>query len=129
MVAIFSGPSPILGARYPFLFLVVSCAYLAEALLIAVARRGTNSTSQQIIALQMGVDIVAIVTAVHASGGVGSGLAGLLVVFVAASGLSLSGKRAYLAAAVATLVILGEQGLSFLQGVAPAAGFLQAGVL
>ncbi|MGI9308243.1 MAG: sensor histidine kinase, partial [Gammaproteobacteria bacterium] len=73
--------------------------------------------------------IVAITAAVHASGGVGSGLAGLLVVFVAASGLSLSGKRAYLAAAVATLVILGEQGLSFLQGVAPAAGFLQAGVL
>ena len=119
---------PILGARYPEVFMGVAYAYVITAIFIAILiRRGWSSRS--VAAIQLATDITAITLAVHTSGGIGSGSAALLVMFVAVSGLSLPGKGPYFAAALAALALLLEQSLSFLQGVTQAADFLPAGVL
>jgi len=62
------------------------------------------------------MDIGAITLLMHASGGVDGGLGLLLVVTVAGGSLLLGGRRAILFAAVATLAILGEQLVNYLQG-------------
>mgnify|MGYP007017149566 CR=1 FL=1 len=65
----------------------------------------------------------------YTSGGVSSGLGGLLVVFVGAGSLVMSAQAPAILAAVATFSILGEEFLSQLGGYSasyPAAGLLCA---
>jgi len=79
--------------------------------------------------VQLIVDIVGITVMMHASGGITSGIGGLLVISIGAASLTLRSRHAYLGAAIAALAILGEQAASFISGHSPANAFLPAGVL
>jgi len=120
---------PLIGFRYPDLFTIAALVYLLASAGTALLAVQGKQPSGAIAAAQIIIDIVAITLLVHASGGVRSGIAGLLAIFVAAAGLSLPKRFAYLGAAVAALAILGEQALSFSQGVTETGDFVQAGLL
>lgn len=101
---------------------------VAGALEIWLLRNRRPSAGTQIFG-QFALDLTVITALMHASGGVSSGVGGLLVVSVGALALLVPSERALLFAAVATLTILGEQTLSQLQGVTDTAAFAPAGIL
>ena len=123
--------SRIFGDRYPALFLVTAASYCVLALVAAVVLhlRWVAASLQAVV--QAVVDIAAIVILMHASGGIASGLGGLLVVFIGAGSLVLPLQFPTVLAALATFAILGEQAFSQFGGDAatvnyPAAGLLSA---
>ncbi len=79
--------------------------------------------------LQFGADLTAIVLLIHASGGISSSLGGILVVSVGTLALVLESERAFMLAAVTTLVLLLEQTLAQLQGMTTTAQFAPVGIL
>jgi two-component system sensor histidine kinase PilS (NtrC family) len=79
--------------------------------------------------LQFATDLVAIALLIHASGGISSGVGGILIVSVGALALLLPTERAFLIAAVTTLVLLGEQTYAQLQGLTTGAQFAPVGIL
>ena len=79
--------------------------------------------------LQFGADLAAIVLLIHASGGISSSLGGILVVTVGTLALVLESERAFMLAAVTTLVLLLEQTLAQLQGMTTSAQFAPVGIL
>lgn len=118
-----------LGNRYPGLFRAVAAGWsgLAAVFLLFQSRRPIPGPYRVPALLTM--DIAATTLLLHSGGGIVSGMGGLLVVFVGAAALTLPGRHAFLAAAVATLAVLGEQMLAFSQGMASAGEFVGAGVL
>ena len=125
------GQQRIFGDEYPTLFWITAAAYLAFAIGAAVSiRKRWFGADLQAIGQSL-VDIAAIVALTHASGGISSGLGGLLIVFVGAAGLVLPRQFPTVLAAVATFAILGQQVLAQLGSGAtdpdyPAAGILSA---
>lgn len=119
----------VFGERYPGLFSATAAGYLVFAAIsgVAIRQRWVPALPQAIA--QIVVDIVAVVTLMHASGGIASGLGGLLVVFVGAGSLVLSHQLPAFFAAVATLAILGEQIFSQVAGASQAGEYSAAGVL
>jgi two-component system sensor histidine kinase PilS (NtrC family) len=75
------------------------------------------------------VDIVAITAMIHASGGIASGLGGLLIVFIGASSLVLPLQVPAVLAAIATFAILGEQVFTQVAGLTPGPNYPAAGLL
>ena len=124
------GDSRIFGDQHPTVFLVAASSYLLIALFSAFSLRLRWMPARLQSVVQAIVDIAAIVTLMHASGGIASGLGGLLVVFIGAGSLVLPIRFPMILAALATFAILGEQALSQLgaPGSAnyPAAGLLSA---
>ena len=78
---------------------------------------------------QLALDLTVTTALMHGSGGVPSGVGGLLVISVGALALLVPGRQAFFFAAVAALAILGEQTLSQLRGVADTAAYAPAGIL
>lgn len=120
---------PILGERYPLIFITTALVYtvLAWFGLLYTVRR--PMVGPALVPIQLLVDIAGITVMMHASGGISSGIGGLLVVFIGAASLSLRSQHAYLGAAVAALAVLGEQAASFIFELSPANAFFPAGVL
>ncbi|HEX9877520.1 MAG TPA: HAMP domain-containing sensor histidine kinase [Gammaproteobacteria bacterium] len=81
------------------------------------------------IFLQVALDIATITLLMHASGGVSSGIGGLLIVSIGVLALLVNGEQAFLMAALATLTILGAQTTLLLQGSAGTAQYAPAGIL
>ncbi len=79
--------------------------------------------------LQVALDLATVTTLMHASGGISSGLGGLLIVSVGALALTVERDRAYLIASLATLALLGQQTFAQLQGATATAQFVPAGIL
>jgi len=129
LVALFLPEPKLFGQTYPLLFLVAACVYFMCAVIIALVLRGQRWRSQQIAWYQLIVDIACITLLVHASGGIGSGMEALLIVFVVSGGMTLSARSSYFVAALAALTLLLEQSLSFLNGTSTAAQFIPAGVM
>jgi two-component system sensor histidine kinase PilS (NtrC family) len=123
------GDTRIFGAQFPTLFWATAAGYLIFAILSAIVlyRRwlplGLQSVAQSL------VDIAAIVTLMHASGGIASGLGGLLIVFVGAGSLVLPLQFPAILAALATFAILGEQIYSQLTGITSTANYPAAGIV
>lgn len=92
-----------------------------------LARRFSGILFQ--VYLQHGVDLVALILLLHASGGVASGLGGLLVVSTGTLALLVPLDRALLLAAMTTFALLGEQTLSFLRGFTSNGDFAATGIL
>ncbi|HEX2139138.1 MAG TPA: HAMP domain-containing sensor histidine kinase [Woeseiaceae bacterium] len=122
------GEDRIFGERYPALFTATAGGYLVFAVLSAIAIRQRLPAGPLAI-MQITVDIAAIVTLMHASGGIGSGLGGLLIVFIGAGSLIVPLQVPAFFAALATLAILGEQFFSQLAGFSDAGSYSAAGVL
>ncbi len=120
---------PLLSERLPAEFRIVAALYALAATAIVVYQRRRPIPGPYRVPFFLGLDIVAIVLLVHTGGGIRSGIGGLLVVFVGAAALTLPGRLAFLAAAVATLAVLLEQALAYSQHLAPVNDFIAAGVL
>jgi two-component system sensor histidine kinase PilS (NtrC family) len=121
----------IFGDSYPTLFAATAAGYLVFAILSVVLLRQRWAPVVVVGFSQVLVDILAVVTLTHASGGIVSGLGGLLIVFIGAGSLVLPSQYPAILAALATFAILGEQ--AFLQFSEtefrtnfPAAGILSA---
>ena len=131
LILFFAGGEPrFFGDRYPALFSATAAGYFVFAALSGVTIRMRWISAALQVLTQVTVDIAAIVILMHASGGISSGLGGLLVVFVGAGSLVLPLQVPGFFAALATLAILGEQLFSQLFG-APgnSANYSAAGVL
>lgn len=119
----------IVGANHPVLFQSTALLYLALGAIagITIDRRWPALGLQ--VFIQISVDIIAITTLMHASGGVSSGLGILLVVSVGAASLTLPRRYAVLLAAIGALAILFQQTLIKLAGTSTVAEYTPAGVL
>jgi two-component system sensor histidine kinase PilS (NtrC family) len=95
--------------------------------LVLLQRRMPSASVQMVF--QFAADLTAISLLIHASGGVSSGLGGVLIVSVGALALLVPTERAFLLAAIATLVLLVEQTLAQLQGITTGAQYAPAGIL
>ncbi len=124
-----SGDPRFFGDRYPALFAATAAGYLTFAVISAPAIRLRLMPSGPLIVTQVTVDIAAIVILMHASGGITSGLGGLLVVFVGAGALLLPLQVPGFFAALAALAVLGEQVFSQLGGIGSSGDYSAAGVL
>jgi two-component system sensor histidine kinase PilS (NtrC family) len=120
---------PVLGARYPAIFITTALIYTVIAWLSLFYIYRRPLATQAFVPVQLIVDIVGITVMMHASGGITSGIGGLLVISIGAASLMLRSRHAYLGAAIAALAILGEQAASFISGHSMANAFLPAGVL
>jgi len=126
----FAGSEPrAFGDRLPTLFSASAAAYLVFAGVFAVAlKQRWSDTATQSTTLMV-VDIGAVTALMYTSGGVASGLGGLLVVFVGAGSLVLPAQMPAIMAAVATFAILGSEVFTGVTGSTtnyPAAGLLCA---
>ncbi len=119
----------VFGDLYPAVFQVTAGTYLIFAIISAfsLSQRWVAASIQAIT--QSLVDIAAIVILMHTSGGIASGLGGLLVVFVGAGSLVLPFRFPTVLAAIATFAILGERAFSQLGGAATDADYPAAGLL
>lgn len=130
LVLFFAGGDPrFFGERYPALFSATAAGYLVLAIVsaLAIRQRWVNAAPQILVLVT--VDIAAVVTLMHASGGISSGLGGLLVVFVGAGSLVLPGRVPAFFASLAALAVLGEQFFSQLGGASDSSRYPAAGVL
>lgn len=126
----FAGPEPrFFGDSNPALFSATASGYLVFAILLAVSLRMRWVPVGALGVTQMVVDITAIVILTHASGGISSGLGGLLIVFIGAGSLVVPAQYPAILAAVATFAILGEQAFAQLAGVQSTANYPAAGIL
>ncbi len=124
-----SGDPRFFGDRYPALFSATAAGYLVFSVVSGLAiRQRWVSAGLQALA-QITADIAAIVILMHASGGITSGLGGLLVVFLGAGSLVLPLQAPVIFAALAALAVLGEQFFSQLGGVSDAGNYPAAGIL
>ncbi len=130
LVLFFAGDDPrFFGDRYPGLFAATAAGYLVIAVVTGLAIRQRWVPPGVQVVTQVMIDIIAIVILMHASGGISSGLGGLMVVFVGASSLLLPLRVPTFFAAVATIGILGEQLFSQLGGASDPGNYPAAGVL
>ena len=130
LVLFFAGDDPrFFGERYPAVFSATAAGYLVFSIISGMAIRQRWVTAGPQTIAQVTVDIAAIVILMHASGGISSGLGGLLVVFVGAGSMILPLQVPAFFAALATIAILGEQFFSQIGGVSDTSNFSAAGVL
>ncbi|MGY6277498.1 sensor histidine kinase [Methylomonas sp. MgM2] len=98
-----------LGTHDAQLYQFASLGYLMISLLtgsLIFRRLLTYSILAQLVIF---TDIVFITVLMHASGGVGSGVGGLLAISIAAAGILIGGRCALLFAAMASLAVLAEE--------------------
>ncbi len=120
---------PILGQRWSGIFIATTLIYTVLAWISLLYMIRSPDVGLALIPVQLFVDITGITIMMHASGGISSGIGGLLVVSIGAASLTLRARQAYFGAAVAALAVLGEQAVSFVLGLSTANAFIPAGVL
>jgi two-component system sensor histidine kinase PilS (NtrC family) len=119
----------IIGGTNPTLAWGALLAMLAFGVVeIWLLRHRSPSSGIQIYA-QLALDLTVTTALMHASGGVSSGVGGLLIVSIGALALLVPRERSFLFAAVAALTMLGEQTLSQLQGATGTAAYAPTGIL
>ena len=96
------------GETKPTLFAATAAGYLVFSILSAISLRQRWMPEKPLGMTQLFIDIVSITLLMHASGGVSSGLGGLLVVFIGAGSLVLPLRASATLATIATFFILGE---------------------
>jgi two-component system sensor histidine kinase PilS (NtrC family) len=117
------------GDARPTLFAASAAGYLVFAILSAISVRQQWVPRHAQVVSQLMADIVAIVLLMHASGGISSGLGGLLVIFLGAGSLVIPMTVSATLASLATFAILGEHAYSQLIGASDAANYPAAGIL
>jgi len=126
----FTGGDPrIFGDSFPIPFATTATAYLLFAIISATSLRQRWAPVAAQASVQLLIDIAVVVVLVHTSGGIGSGLGGLLIVFVGAGSLVLPRQIPAVMGAIATFAILGEQVVAQAVGLHDAVNYPAAGVL
>jgi two-component system sensor histidine kinase PilS (NtrC family) len=123
------GEPRIFGDSHPILFAATAAGYLLFAAVSTVLLQKRAMTIGVLALAQIVVDIVAVIVLTHASGGISSGLGGLLIVFVGAGSLVLPNQYPPILAAIATFAILGEQAFLHFSTSEAATNFPAAGIL
>jgi two-component system sensor histidine kinase PilS (NtrC family) len=113
----------------PDLFKIASLGYFICSLIFIVSLAQRKPEIELQIILHTCIDIIAIITLMHASGGVRSGLGMLLVINISLTSLFLPLRVTLTFAALASLSILGEQLYSQLIQPTYTPSFIQAGIL
>jgi len=103
------------GVQDHALFRSILFTWLVFALAAGTATRLKHPGYRFQALLQILVDIAALTLLTFATGGVGSPLTALMVITVAVGALLLPGRMAYLFAAVASLALLFETGITLLE--------------
>jgi two-component system sensor histidine kinase PilS (NtrC family) len=124
-----AGELRVFGERYPLIFSPIAAAYFVLPIVAGFSIHGRWVGAGLQTYTQIMLDIFSIVILMHTSGGIGSGLGGLLVVFVSAGSLILPMQVPGFFAAIAALAILGEQVFSQIGGVSDTSNFTAAGLL
>ena len=117
------------GDVSPTLFAATAAGYLVFAVLSAVSLRQQWVPRPVLATVQLIADIIAIVLLMHASGGISSGLGGLLIIFIGASSLVVAITVSATVAAIATFAILGEQVYTAITSLTVAPNYPAAGIL
>lgn len=130
-VLFFSGSSEkVLGGTYPRLYGSTVVFYAMFSLISFFDTFRTWHRFEDQVITQVIADIVLITILMYASGGVFSGLGTVMVVALAAGGLLLPGRMAYVFAAIASVAVLAETSFSALtRGLVAWTEFGHAGVL
>lgn len=117
------------GFIHTELYIRTSLFYLAVSslLFISIYYRKPGINTQVIVHTL--VDISCIITLMHATGGIRTGLGMLLIISVSMTSLFLQKQTTILFAAIATLVIIGEQIYSQISHADHSPAFTQAGLL
>ncbi|MFM7272669.1 MAG: hypothetical protein ACKO4A_02295, partial [Gammaproteobacteria bacterium] len=111
-----------------YLGTAVSYAVLNAIVLALVLARRRTPRPRKVFALLV-LDIATLVVITHASGGINSGFAVLLMVTVGAGAVMVPGQIATLVAAVASIGVLAEALYVVVQRDQPVSGVCSAGVL
>jgi two-component system sensor histidine kinase PilS (NtrC family) len=119
----------VFGDLHPTLFAATAAGYLVFASLTGVSLRQRWVPVIALSVSQLVVDIIAVTVLMHTSGGISSGLGGLLVVFIGAGSLVLPTQYPAMLAALATFAILGEQVFSQFKDLDNAVNYSAAGIL
>jgi two-component system, NtrC family, sensor histidine kinase PilS len=121
--------TPIIGDSDPELAVTTLFAMLGIGCIELILLQRRLLTIGLHTLIQFATDLVAITLLVHASGGISSGLGGVLIVSIGGLALLLEYERAFLFAAVTALALLLEQTLAQFQGMTTSAQFAPAGIL
>lgn len=119
----------IVGASQPFLAATSLTALLVIASIEFVLLYQRIGTIETHINGQAIVDIALITLVMHASGGITTGLGGLLVISIGSLSLLIRGTRAFFLAALATCALLISQTIAISQSFSSTAEFTQSGIL
>ncbi|MFT4519627.1 MAG: two-component system sensor histidine kinase PilS (NtrC family) [Halioglobus sp.] len=120
----------LVGTLNPALYTTVALGYLATSIPLVGSLSTRLNDSQHLMMLVFLIDIVAIMTLTHSSGGMISGLPVLLVITVAASAVLISNRTlATLIAALSVLAILLDTAWLMLQGELDSSSLFPAGIL
>jgi two-component system sensor histidine kinase PilS (NtrC family) len=128
LVFFFNAPTNSVGAHQPGMFIGIAVAYFAFALVCIQTIQSRNPSAEWQAMIQLVVDAIAMSLLIHASGGVSSGLATLLVLPTGATATLLARRYALLGTSLVTLALLVETMISFLQGASSRADFLITGL-
>lgn len=122
-------PFPQLASHNVYLFYGASGSYLISALIFGLMIRLRTPEYNIQIYTQILSDIVFITLIMHASGGIQSGLATLIIISIAGGSIVIRGRHSLLFASVASLAILFEEYYNKLEGIYLDGSSLQAGIL
>jgi two-component system sensor histidine kinase PilS (NtrC family) len=128
LLLFFNAPDRSVGATLPGLFLGIAVAYFAFALVCIQPIQRRWPGAEWMALFPLAVDGIAITLLIHASGGIGSGLATLLFLPVGATAAIVRPRLALLASAVITISLLFETAVSVLSGYSTGSDFLVAGL-
>lgn len=122
-----AGKTPYLETENPQLFLRIALAYLILSVVAHMLVRLRRPGFPWQIHGQISLDIIAIGGLIYASGTLGNGLGALMAVAVAGGSILTRTRIAILFAAIASLLLLGQQVYTHLETGTPGLGYTQAG--
>jgi len=129
VIILFAIGPQILGEHNPLLFLITSALYVIASIVAFFSIRWRRPSFLIQVYVHVIIDIIAITLLMHASGGLQSGIAILLIVAIAGGSLLIARKSAILLAAIATLFLLLEQSYTMLYNTPLKTSFTQAGLI
>lgn len=128
-VYLFSPAQNILGKHSPWLFETISIAYLVFGFVSSYTIRFRLFPFRLQTSVQILTDIVILTLLMYASGGITSGIGILIIVAITGGSIIAAGHFAILYAAVASLLVLGEQIYAHWSNTLQTTAYTQAGIL
>lgn len=127
-VLFYQEATSLFGSSHPLVYEITALSYFAFGVISSFTIQGRKPGLAVQIYLHLVVDLAAIITVTHASGGQLSGISSILFVVVGAGSVLMPGRIAVLYAAIATIAVLLEQFLAHLEGLTESSLYMAAGL-
>ena len=127
LVVSFVEDVPFLTDERESLFIAIAGFYFVFSFVVFFISRGGVRTERLFVIVVL--DIITLTLLTYFSGGVSSGIALLIIVFLMGVGVLVDKRLAAALAAVASIALLLEESIAFLEGGGGMQGFSQAGIL